>query len=223
MNLLAFFIDFILHLDVHLNSIIQGYGAWTYGLLVLIVCLETGLVFTPFLPGDSLLFAAGAFAATGSLNVYHLLLLLFLAAVLGDTLNYHIGKYLGQKLMALANHRFLKKEYFEYTERFYDKYGNKTIVIARFVPIARTIAPFLAGVGKMPYVKFLSYNVVGGFLWVFSFILGGYFFGNIPLVKENFTLVILGIIAVSLLPVVHRIYRANRERKGEMNGSEAKP
>lgn len=215
MSLFAFFIDFILHLDVHLQAIIQSYGIWTYALLFLIIFLETGLVFTPFLPGDSLLFAAGTFAALGSLNLNLLILLLVIAAILGDTINYNIGKFLGQKLMAMANHRFLKKEYFDYTERYFDKYGNKTIMIARFIPIVRTIAPFLAGVGMMPYLRFLSYNILGGLLWVFAFILGGYFFGNIPMVKENFTLVILGIIIVSLMPLFHRIYNAKFGKKDQ--------
>lgn len=207
MSPISFFIDFILHLDVHLSTIIQNYGVWTYLLLFIIIFVETGLVFTPFLPGDSLLFAAGAFAAIGALDVKLLLLILGLAAIMGDTINYHIGKLAGSALMKKANGRWLKKEYFDYTERFYEKYGNKTIVLARFVPILRTFAPFLAGLGKMPYGKFLSYNIFGGLLWVGLFVLGGYFFGNIPLVRENFTAAIFIIIFISILPVLIKVVK----------------
>lgn len=193
-------IDFILHIDVHLGEIIGQYGVLTYAILFLIIFIETGLVVTPFLPGDSLLFAAGAFSALGSLNLVLLLLLLCVAAVLGDTANYWIGHFFGEKL--IANPKIpIKKEHIEQTEKFFEKHGGKTIILARFVPIVRTFAPFVAGIGKMHYGKFISFNVVGGITWVLLFTLAGYFFGNIPAVKHNFTVVILAIILVSVLPM----------------------
>lgn len=195
-----------LHLDVHLQSILLQYGAWTYLILFIIVFCETGLVVTPFLPGDSLLFAAGAFAATGALDLGYVSLLLFIAAVLGDAVNYSIGKYLGPKVLTQES-RFLKKEYLERTHRFYEKYGGKTIVIARFVPIVRTFAPFLAGVGSMTYRRFAMFNVTGAVLWIGVCVGAGYAFGNLPFVKNNFTLVILGIIFVSILPAAIEILR----------------
>ncbi|MBI4056442.1 MAG: DedA family protein [Elusimicrobia bacterium] len=203
--------DFILHLDKHLNTIIQQYGTWTYLILFMIVFCETGLVVTPLLPGDSLLFAAGAFAGMGSLNVGWLFLLLGAAAILGDTVNYQIGNYLGPKVFQKEDSRFLKKEYLDRTHQFYEKYGGKTIIIARFVPIVRTFAPFVAGVGHMTYGRFLSYNVVGGILWVAVFVGGGYLFGNLPAVKHNFTLVILAIIVLSILPGIIEFLRARRK------------
>lgn len=199
-------IDMFLHLDVHLQSILLQYGAWTYLILFIIVFCETGLVVTPFLPGDSLLFAAGAFAATGALDLGYVSLLLFIAAVLGDAVNYSIGKYLGPKVLTQES-RFLKKEYLERTHRFYEKYGGKTIVIARFVPIVRTFAPFLAGVGSMTYRRFAMFNVTGAVLWIGVCVGAGYAFGNLPFVKNNFTLVILGIIFVSILPAAIEILR----------------
>ncbi|MBY0371294.1 DedA family protein [bacterium] len=203
---MAFLIDLILHLDKHLDAAIRDYGTWTYGLLFAIVFLETGLVVTPILPGDSLLFAAGAFAARGSLELPWLLGLLFVAAVLGDALNYTIGHFLGPKVLD-GRYRFLKREYLEKTQRFYERYGGKTIIIARFVPIVRTFAPFMAGVGAMSYWKFATYNVLGAFLWVFACTLAGYFFGNLAVVKDNFTLVVLGIVFVSILPGVIEFLR----------------
>jgi len=194
------FIGLFLHLDAHLQTVIQTYGTWTYFILFLIVFCETGLVVTPILPGDSLLFAAGAFAASGSLDLKWLLILLVAAAVLGDAVNYAVGHFMGPKVFSQPDSRFLKKEYLDRTHQFYEKYGGKTIIIARFVPIVRTFAPFVAGVGGMTYAKFASYNVIGGLLWVSVCELAGYAFGNIPVVKENFTLVILGIIFVSILP-----------------------
>lgn len=211
MDLIRHFIDVFLHLDRHLNVIIQDYGAWTYFILFLIIFCETGLVVTPFLPGDSLLFAAGAFAATGSLKVEWLIGLLCVAAVAGDALNYGIGNFLGPKVLT-GHSRFLKKEYLDRTHRFYERYGGKTIIFARFVPIIRTFAPFLAGVGHMTYWRFASFNVVGGIVWIVSFVVGGYAFGNIPWVKRNFTLVILAIIIISVMPAV---LEAWRQRKGE--------
>jgi membrane-associated protein len=211
MELLTQFIDLLLHLDKHLNVIIQNYGTWTYAILFLIIFCETGLVVTPLLPGDSLLFAAGTFAASGSLDPIWLFWLLSVAAVAGDTVNYQIGYFLGPKVLYKENARFLKREYLDRTHRFYEKYGGKTIVIARFVPIVRTFAPFLAGVGTMSYWRFLTYNVVGGIAWIAIFVFGGYYFGSLPVVKDNFTLVILVIIFLSILPGLIE-YLRNREK-----------
>ena len=190
-----------LHLDRYLQGIIQDYGVWTYALLFVVIFCETGLVVMPFLPGDSLLFAIGTFCAIGLLNIGSSLILLILAAVLGNTLNYTIGRYLASKVIRREKIRFVKQEYIERTQRFYEKYGGKTIIITRFVPIIRTFAPFLAGVGAMRYQRFLAYNVAGGMLWVLSFTLAGYFFGNLPFIKKNFSLAIFAIIIVSLIPV----------------------
>ena len=196
-----------MHLDKHLNTVIQNYGAWTYMILFLIIFCETGLVIMPILPGDSLLFAAGAIAAMGSLDPVWLFGLLTIAAIAGDTLNYSIGHYLGPKVFQLEDSRFFKKEYLERTHQFYERHGGKTIIIARFMPIIRTFAPFVAGVGRMTYLNFIAYNVVGGILWIGLFIFGGYMFGNIPAVKQNFTLVIMGIILISILPGVIEFLR----------------
>jgi membrane-associated protein len=196
----AFLVDLFLHLDKHLNEVIQSYGPWTYGLLFAIVFLETGLVVTPLLPGDSLLFAAGSFAALGALDVALLFLLLSIAAVLGDTLNYAIGHYLGPRVFHYERSRFFNPEHLRRTHAFYETYGGKTIIIARFVPIVRTFAPFVAGIGAMSYARFVLYNVAGGVLWVAVCLGAGYLFGNLPFVKKNFSLVILAIIFVSLLP-----------------------
>ena len=213
MDIINTAIDFVLHLDQHLNEIIQSYGAWTYVLLFLIIFMETGFVVTPFLPGDSLLFAAGTIAALGSLNVWLLFGLLFIAAVLGDTVNYWIGNKIGPRAFD-TDIRFLKREYLERTQRFYEKHGGKTIILARFVPIVRTFAPFVAGVGTMHYGRFLTFNVVGAFLWTSIFIFLGYFFGNIPFVKEHFELVIIGIVLVSVVPMVIEYVRS-KTRKAE--------
>ncbi|MBF8250831.1 MAG: hypothetical protein HW382_459 [Deltaproteobacteria bacterium] len=207
MELLTGFIDIFMHLDKHLNTVMQNYGAWTYLILFLIIFCETGLVIMPILPGDSLLFAAGAIAAMGSLDPVWLFGLLTIAAIAGDTLNYSIGHYLGPKVFQLEDSRFFKKEYLERTHQFYERHGGKTIIIARFMPIIRTFAPFVAGVGRMTYLNFIAYNVVGGVLWIGLFIFGGYMFGNIPAVKHNFTLVIIGIIFVSILPGVIEFLR----------------
>jgi len=200
-------IDFFLHLDQHLSQLISRYGTGTHLILFLIVFCETGLVITPFLPGDSLLFAAGTFAALGALDLWLLIGLLTAAAIIGDTVNYWVGSYIGPRAFG-GNVRFLKTEYLERTHAFYEKHGGKTIILARFIPIIRTFAPFVAGVGSMSYPKFLTYNVVGAVIWVGLFVLGGYFFGNIPTVRQNFTLVILAIIAISLLPMVIETVRA---------------
>lgn len=195
-------IDIILHLDQHLLTWVNFFGPWIYVMMFLIIFCETGLVVTPFLPGDSLLFALGALAALDDgLNVYLLLGSLTIAGIIGDTVNYHIGKFLGVKVFE-SNSRFFKKEYLVETQKFYERWGAFTIVAARFAPIVRTFAPFVAGVGSMNYKKFLGYNVAGAVLWVFTFILAGYFFGNLPMVKKNFHIVIFGVIGVSLLPMV---------------------
>lgn len=193
-------LDLFLHLDVHLQTVIQHYGLWTYVILFLIIFCETGLVVTPILPGDSLLFAAGAFAASGALDLTTLLGLLSVAAILGDAVNYTIGHFMGPKVFTQEDSRIFKKEYLERTHQFYETYGGKTIIIARFVPIVRTFAPFVAGVGSMTYWRFASYNVVGGILWITICTVAGYLFGNIPIVKQNFTLVIFAIIFISILP-----------------------
>lgn len=203
-------IEFILHIDTHLGEIISQYGVLTHLILFFIVFAETGFVFTPFLPGDSLLFAAGAFAALGSLHLTWLLIILFLAAVLGDTVNYWIGHFFGQKIVDNPKIPFINQEHIDKTQEFYKKHGGKTIFLARFVPIVRTFAPFVAGVGKMHYGKFISYNIIGGFVWVFLFTLAGYFFGNLPQVKENFSLVILAIILISVLPILFEYIKSKK-------------
>lgn len=195
-------IDLFLNLDEHLNTVVQNYGIWTYGILTLVVFLETGIVATPFLPGDSLLFAAGAIAALGSINIVFLMILLAAAAILGDTVNYWVGRKAGPLVFSKEKSLFFNKDYLRRAYDFYEKHGAKTIVIARFIPIIRTFAPFVAGIGHMSYVKFVAYNIVGGVLWVLAFSLAGFFFGNIPVIKENFSLVIIGIIIVSLVPTV---------------------
>lgn len=193
-------ISFIFHVDEHLKEIIATYGTWTYLILFVIVFLETGVVVTPFLPGDSLLFAAGTFAGLGSLNVVLLIVLLAGAAILGDTVNYWIGHFVGPRAFS-GNIRFLKKEYLERTHAFYEKHGGKTIILARFIPIIRTFAPFVAGIGAMTYPKFVLYNVVGGIVWVTLFTTGGYFFGTLPIVQRHFELVVIAIIAISVMPM----------------------
>jgi membrane-associated protein len=201
--------DLFLHLDQHLNRIVTDYGVWTHLILFAIVFAETGLVVTPFLPGDSLLFAAGALAALGSLDLWLLVVLLIGAAILGDTVNYWVGAWIGPRAFS-GNVRFLRKDYLDRTHAFYEKHGGKTIILARFVPIIRTFAPFVAGVGAMSYPKFITYNIVGAVLWVGLFVPMGYFFGNMPTVKENFSLVILAIIAISVMPIAVEAIRARR-------------
>jgi len=194
-------IEFVLHIDKYLAQIINAVGLWTYLVLFVIIFIETGLVITPFLPGDSLLFAAGAFAALGSLNPIALFVITAIAAILGDTANYWIGNKIGPRAFS-GNIRFLKKEYLDRTRAFYDKHGGKTIFLARFVPIVRTFAPFVAGVGQMRYGYFITYNLVGGVVWTALFVFAGYFFGNLSFVKNNFSLVILAIVVISVLPAV---------------------
>ena len=202
MELLKTLLDIFLHIDKHLSELIQNYGLWTYLIMFIIIFLETGLVVTPFLPGDSLLFAAGTFAALGALDMMWLFVILSIAAIAGDTVNYWIGAYVGPKVFHKEKVRFLNKEYLDRTHQFYEKYGGKTIIIARFVPIIRTFAPFVAGIGSMTYWRFISYNVLGGIAWIVLCTLAGFFFGNLPIVKENFSLVILAIIIISILPGV---------------------
>ncbi len=215
MSLLFRFLEWFLHIDRHLGALIQQFGVWSYVLLFLVIFAETGLVVTPFLPGDSLLFAIGAFAARGSLELWAVLLILVAAAIIGDSVNYTIGRRFGQWFITKTNGRFIKKEHLEKTEKFYAKYGAKTIVLARFVPIVRTLAPFVAGVGKMEYKKFLFFNVFGGILWVVLFVIAGYLFGNIPVVQHNFTLVIFAIIGVSLVPGIIEYARAKWGKKDD--------
>ncbi len=213
MEYVRWFVDFFLHLDQHLAELIASYGTYTYGVLFAIIFLETGIVVTPILPGDSLLFAAGTFAGLGSLNVWVLFVLLSVAAILGDTVNYAVGAYLGPKVFHYPKSRFFNPDHLRKTHAFYEKYGGKTIVIARFVPIVRTFAPFVAGIGAMNYTHFLVYNVLGALLWVSVCVFAGYFFGNLPIVRENFTLVIMGIILVSVSPAVVEFIRHRRQRR----------
>ncbi|HBW38498.1 DedA family protein [Desulfosporosinus sp. BICA1-9] len=210
MELVMGLIDFILHIDRHLMEIIKDYGTWSYLVLFMIIFSETGFVVTPFLPGDSLLFVIGALGASGALNFKLALVLLIIAAVVGNTVNYFIGKMIGHKLLAMKNSRIIKKEYLYKTQAFYKKHGGKAIILSRFLPIIRTFAPFVAGLGKMNFSKFFLYNCVGGVSWVMLFMFAGFFFGNIPAVKHNFTFVIFAIIFISLLPTVIPYLRSKR-------------
>lgn len=215
MEIITDVISFVLHIDKHLGEIIVNYGVASYVILFGIIFAETGLVFVPFLPGDSLLFAAGAFAALGSFNIFIILGLLLLAAVLGDTANYWIGHFFGQKIIDNPHIPFINQKHIDETQEFYKKHGGKTIFLARFVPIVRTFAPFVAGVGKMDYKKFLEYNITGGFVWVFGFTLLGFFFGNIPFVKENFSIVVLAIIALSVAPMIYEVVKSKLKNKAK--------
>ncbi len=207
------FIDFVLHIDVHLLTLIATYGILVYGILFLIIFCETGLVFTPFLPGDSLLFALGALAAKGDLNLFILFLLLALAAILGDTVNYSIGRFIGPAAVHTGKVPFINKEHLEKAETFYAHYGSKTIVLARFIPIIRTFVPFTAGVGNMRYLTFLLYNIIGGIVWISLFLFGGYYFGNIPLVKDHFSIVILTIVILSFIPAIIEYIRHKQRQR----------
>lgn len=212
MELIKQILDIALHLDKYLSAIIQQYGLWTYAILFAVIFIETGFVVMPFLPGDSLLFAAGAFAALGALKVGWLIALLAVAAIIGDTVNYWIGHFLGPKVFSREKARFFKKEHLDRTHAFFEKYGGKTIIIARFVPIVRSFAPLVAGIGRMSYGKFIAYNVIGGVGWVVLLTGAGYFFGNIPLVRKNFSLAILAIIALSTVPIVTEFLRHRKSK-----------
>ncbi len=213
MELLLKGMDILLHLDKYLDLMLQTMGLWSYAILFLIIFCETGLVITPVLPGDSLLFAVGTFAALGSLDLTVAMVCMAIAAIAGDTVNYWIGHYLGPKVFHEEKSRFLNKKHLEKTHEFYEKYGGKTIIIARFIPIIRTFAPFVAGIGSMNYAKFFAYNIVGGIVWIVSLTLAGYFFGTIPVVKNNFTLAIMAIIVISILPGIIEILRQWRLNK----------
>ncbi len=204
------FVDVILHLDAHLKELVSQYGLLTYGILFLIVFAETGFVVTPFLPGDSLLFAAGAISALESLNIFGVLVLLIVAAILGDTANYWIGHFFGRKIVDNPRIKFINQEHIDKTEQFYKKYGGKTIILARFVPVVRTFAPFVAGVGTMDYGKFVMYNIVGGIIWVTLFTLAGYFFGNLGFIQKNFHYAIFAIIGLSIIPMIYEYIQARR-------------
>lgn len=208
MELITFLVDFILHVDVHLVELFNQYGLWIYAILFCIIFCETGLVATPFLPGDSLLFAAGALMAASGLNVHSLAFLLWAAAVSGDSTNYTVGRFLGARLFTNPNSKLFRQDYLHKTQGYFDRYGGRTLIMARFMPIVRTFAPFVAGMGKMPFARFIRFSVLGGFLWVFSFIYAGFYFGGIPAVRKNFTLLILGIIFVSFLPIFFELWRA---------------
>jgi len=209
MSFLMVFVDYVLHLDKHLALLTAEYGVWTYAILFLVVFAETGLVVTPFLPGDSMLFAAGAVCALGSMDVGVLMALLAVAAILGDSANYAIGSTLGHRILSKGS-RWIKQEHIDRTHAFYEKHGGKTIIFARFIPIVRTFAPFVAGIGSMQYRSFAIYNIVGGIVWVVSFTLMGYFFGGLPFVKQNFTFVVVAIVVISILPAVYEALKARR-------------
>ena len=210
MELLTGLLDLVLNLDEHLRALVQTYGVWAYAILFLIIFLETGLVVTPFLPGDSLLFVAGTIAAVGELNVHSLAALLIAAAILGDSVNYAIGRYIGPKVFHYEDSRFFKRAYLEYTRGFFERHGGKTIIIARFVPIVRTYAPFVAGIGQFEYRRFLIFNVSGALLWVMSLTYAGYFFGNLPIIRDNLTIAIVVIILLSITPGVIEFWRHRR-------------
>ena len=212
MELLLWFWDLLVHLDRHLAALLTQYGAWVYAILFIIIFCETGLVVTPFLPGDSLLFVAGALWAASGMDVHLLVVLLIVAAVLGDSVNYAVGAYLGPKVFHWEQSRFFNRRALDRTHEFYERHGGKTIIIARFVPLIRTFAPFVAGVGRMNYARFLTFNVVGGVVWVVSLVYAGYFFGNLPVIRNNLTLVIFGIIGLSLLPIVIEVAKARLRR-----------
>ena len=214
MDTFAYAIDMFLHLDRYLGVVINQYGFETYLMLFIIIFLETGIVVTPFLPGDSLIFAAASFAAMGMLNIYVLIGILMVAAILGDTSNYEIGRLLGSKM--LKSGKFIKKEHIDKTNKFYEKYGGKTIIFARFIPIVRTLAPFVAGIGTMSYKKFISFNIIGGMLWVVLVSICGYFFGSIPIVKNNFSIVVIAIVIISIMPAVIEVLKSRMKKSDKV-------
>lgn len=207
MNIITQFLNVVLHLDKYLNIIVQNYGLWTYALLFVLIFCETGLVVTPFLPGDSVIFATGALAATGSLKVYSLFAIFFISAVVGDTVNYFIGQKIGNGILEKKDVKLINKKYLDKAHTFYEKHGSATIVLGRFIPIIRTFVPFVAGLGEMKYSTFIIYNILGGFFWVVLFLFGGYFFGNIPFIKNHFSLVLIAIIVISVMPAVITFFR----------------
>ncbi|MEN6409076.1 MAG: DedA family protein [Anaerolineaceae bacterium] len=217
MDTIQYLIDLFLHLDKHLSALIAQFGGWTYVPLFIVIFIETGLVVTPFLPGDSLLFAAGSLAALpdSPLHIVVLYVIVAIAAVLGDTANYWIGHYMGPKVFT-GNNRFIKKEYLDRTHDFYEKHGAITIILARFIPIIRTFAPFVAGIGRMTYWHFISYNIIGGIVWTALFTFGGYFFGNLPFVQNHFSIVVLAIIIISVIPAVVEVFRSRQKPKAEI-------
>lgn len=215
MDLIKELFDFIMQIDVKLVEILNKYGAWTYAILFTIIFCETGLVITPFLPGDSLIFAIGALSASGGLNIWTILIVLIAAAIIGDTVNYFIGNFIGEGIYKAKKLWLIKREHLMKTHAFYEKYGGMAIIFARFIPIIRTFAPFVAGIGKMSYWKFVSYNVIGGVVWVSLFLSAGYFFGNIPAVKHNFTIVIMAIIFISVLPPFFMYFKEKYWKKGK--------
>lgn len=219
MSVIGNLINIVLHLDKYLNIIIQNYGVWTYGIIFLIIFCETGLVITPFLPGDSIIFATGALASGGMLEVFTLLIVFFLAAVIGDTANYYIGKKIGTGILEKENIRFINKDHLDKAHRFYEKHGSMAIVLGRFIPIIRTFVPFVAGIGKMNYSKFITYNMLGGLLWVSLFLGGGYFFGSLPFIKNNFSYVIIAIIIISLIPAVIAFVSEKKKEENNNDGT----
>lgn len=216
MSTFSYLIDMFLHLDKYLGTVINNYGFETYLMLFAIIFLETGLVVTPFLPGDSLIFAAATFAAMGMLNIYALVGILMIAAILGDTANYEIGRYFGDKLIKIGGGKLIKQEHLDKTNGFYEKYGGKTIIIARFVPIVRTLAPFVAGIGKMTYKNFITFNAMGGALWVIIVSACGYFFGTFPIIKDNFSIAVIVIVLISIMPAVIEIIRNKLKKTNEV-------
>lgn len=214
MNLIVWLFDFVMNLEQHLVWLIDKFGSWSYLILFFVIFMETGFVFTPFLPGDSLIFTAGAFSALGALNVWILLIILSVASILGDSANYAIGHFVGDKILAM-NSRFIKKHHIEKAHKFYEKHGGEAIILARFIPIVRTFTPFIAGVSRMTYLKFLAYNIIGGIAWVALFLFGGYFFGNIPFVKNNFALVIIAIVILSFIPILIEYIIYLKKKKGK--------
>lgn len=211
MSIIGTFINVILHLDKYLNVITQNYGVWTYILIFLIIFCETGLVITPFLPGDSILFATGALASIGSLKILILFMLFYMAAVIGDTVNYYIGQKVGNKILEKKDVKYINKEYLKKANIFYEKHGSMTIVVGRFIPIIRTFVPFVAGIGEMSYSKFIIYNMLGGLLWVTLFLGGGYFFGNLPFIKQHFSYVLIAIIIISIIPAIAAFIKEKRD------------
>lgn len=212
MRFIETLISMLLHLDKYLNVIVQNYGIWTYGIIFLIIFCETGLVVTPFLPGDSILFAVGALASIGLLKIFPLFVIFYLAAVLGDTVNYHIGHRIGNSIFQKENIKYINKKYLRKAHDFYKKHGSMTIVLGRFIPIIRTFVPFVAGIGEMSYSRFIIYNMVGGFLWVTLFLGGGYFFGGLPLVKQHFSYIVIAIVIISIIPAVVTVIKEKRNK-----------